>query len=280
MLQTTCKIAIFYAFFVPHLYIMPFYSHMKRISQDAIGYYLGENHLAEEDFIYLTELYNAELHYVDEKVKEIFEYLKGFKMLDNAMVIITSDHGEHIGEHKHLDHLFSIYEEIIHIPLIVKFPGGSTFRGKIEKNYFSLKDLVYLINEVLNGKLDPFFNKAPSSESECIFSLMSNQAVHFNISDCANRYKRIEKGLLADKFAVVHDGYKFIKNGDNNYELYNIKDDSEEVYNLKDDASSLAKKSELELVLNNWLKEHSKSLHNQQPIDDRMTQKLEALGYM
>ena len=42
--------------------------------------------------------------------------------LDNTIVVVTSDHGEHLGEHHMLEHQFSLYEGLIHVPLIIRYP--------------------------------------------------------------------------------------------------------------------------------------------------------------
>jgi arylsulfatase A-like enzyme len=44
-------------------------------------------------------------------------------LLDNTLVIITSDHGEHFGEHRRLSHANSLYRQLLQVPLLIRFPG-------------------------------------------------------------------------------------------------------------------------------------------------------------
>lgn len=251
----------------------------KAVSQEAVAYYLGDSHLDDDDFMYLTKLYDAELHYADRKVGQIFEWLRQLDMLDNTLVIVTSDHGEHLGEHNHFNHLFSVYEEIIHIPLIIKYPGNC-LNKKTKDEYTSLRNLVYLIDEVVSGKLEKSIRSIYPEDEEYIISSMVHQRAHFDVSDCGDRYERIKKSLLVDKFAVIRDGYKLIKNGADNYELYNIKSDPQERDNLVHHNSSLSKKSELADFLSDWLEKCNRKIDNKDSINARVAKRLKALGYM
>ena len=75
-------------------------------------------------------LYDAELAYVDEELQRFFDALRKAGTWDNALVIVTADHGEAFYEHEDWDHgrpwrheTPGLYEEIVHVPLIVKWPG-------------------------------------------------------------------------------------------------------------------------------------------------------------
>ena len=253
----------------------------RKASQDAIGYYMGENHLDVEDFIYLTKLYDAELHYVDRNVGQIFDALEESKLSDNTMVIVTSDHGEHIGEHNHINHLFSVYQEIIHVPLIIKYPGDS-LNARREEKYISLKDLVYLIDEVLNGKLAKYLQGEPLRNRQYIISSMNCQTAHLNISsDAGNKHEKLDRSLLLDKFAVISDGYKLIKSTNNEIEFYNIKKDPTEENNLAKCANMALQKQSLAVTLDNWLNKYSgRKRAWEKEISREVIRNLEALGYM
>src|SRR5262245_37908226 len=68
--------------------------------------------------------YDAGVHEADAGVGRILDLLAETDRLDNAIVIITSDHGESFGDHHlHVGHGFALTDDEIHIPLIVKFPA-------------------------------------------------------------------------------------------------------------------------------------------------------------
>jgi arylsulfatase A-like enzyme len=55
-------------------------------------------------------------------VGELAGFLKRQGLLDDTVLVITSDHGEAIGEHGFLDHKMSVFEELLRIPLVVRYP--------------------------------------------------------------------------------------------------------------------------------------------------------------
>ena len=67
----------------------------------------------------LIALYDSEINFVDSAIGDLF---KGLALDDNTLVIITADHGEEFLDHGGLGHGESLYQEVIHIPLIVKLP--------------------------------------------------------------------------------------------------------------------------------------------------------------
>ena len=73
------------------------------------------------DFKILRSLYNGTIRYLDNKVFEIVDFLKINNLFNNTMLIITSDHGDHLGEKDLFFHMFSLYDELIKIPLIIKY---------------------------------------------------------------------------------------------------------------------------------------------------------------
>ena len=68
--------------------------------------------------------YDGEIAYLDYYMGKLFEKLKELGIYDNTMIIITSDHGEFFGEHDYWYHSHELYEEVIKIPLIIKYPGS------------------------------------------------------------------------------------------------------------------------------------------------------------
>jgi arylsulfatase A-like enzyme len=71
-----------------------------------------------------SPLYDAELLYLDEGVGRLLAWLREKGLYDSALIIAVSDHGEHLGENGHFSHQFSVDEELLAIPLIVKLPGN------------------------------------------------------------------------------------------------------------------------------------------------------------
>jgi arylsulfatase A-like enzyme len=72
----------------------------------------------------LRDLYDDEIRYNDHCLGELVAYLKEIGIYDETLLIITGDHGEAFYEHGVYTHGHTPYEELIHVPLILKFPNG------------------------------------------------------------------------------------------------------------------------------------------------------------
>jgi len=81
----------------------------------------GTDTLSQKELEELTNLYDEEIAYLDSKVGQLLEMLRETDNYDNTLIIITSDHGEHLGEHRLMEHQFSVYEPLLRVPLIVKY---------------------------------------------------------------------------------------------------------------------------------------------------------------
>jgi arylsulfatase A-like enzyme/Tfp pilus assembly protein PilF len=68
-------------------------------------------------------LYAGEIAYTDHYIGRVIEKLKSLGIFDSSLVIITSDHGEMLGEHGEDDHGYFIYQSALKVPLIFKLPG-------------------------------------------------------------------------------------------------------------------------------------------------------------
>ncbi|MFW6382901.1 MAG: sulfatase-like hydrolase/transferase, partial [Haloferacaceae archaeon] len=72
----------------------------------------------------LIDLYDAEIRYNDEHLGAFFDALRDRDLLENSIVIVSADHGDAFGEHGYYEHPRYLHEEITHVPLFVRPPGG------------------------------------------------------------------------------------------------------------------------------------------------------------
>jgi arylsulfatase A-like enzyme len=77
--------------------------------------------------------YDAEINYVDCVVGRLLTWLREQGVYDDALVVVTSDHGEHLGEGGHFSHQFSVEEELLRVPLVIKYPGNAG-KGEVVDN--------------------------------------------------------------------------------------------------------------------------------------------------
>ncbi len=77
----------------------------------------------EPDVRHLEELYDAGIRQLDTEVGRLFGALDQAGLADDALVVITSDHGEEFMEHGRVDHFLTMYQEVLRVPLILRGPG-------------------------------------------------------------------------------------------------------------------------------------------------------------
>lgn len=87
-------------------------------------YSLGLETLEGADLDHLIGLYDGNLLVADAAVARVLEVLKDVGRFDDALIIITSDHGEAFMEHGRQGHNTTLYDEMLHVPLIVRLPGN------------------------------------------------------------------------------------------------------------------------------------------------------------
>lgn len=72
---------------------------------------------------WLSEAYWEQMRELDDGLRILFEGLEERGLLDDAVVLVTSDHGEHLGEHGKFLHGNSLYEELVRVPYLLIAPG-------------------------------------------------------------------------------------------------------------------------------------------------------------
>jgi choline-sulfatase len=70
--------------------------------------------------------YTAELAYVDRVLGDFLAFLERRGLIDKALIVFTSDHGEGLGEHGESTHGYFIYQSTLHVPLIIHWPAAFT----------------------------------------------------------------------------------------------------------------------------------------------------------
>jgi len=95
----------------------------------------GKRHEAE------LRAYEQEARYTDDVLASLLDTLEAEGLAENTLVVVTSDHGESFGEHLVVGHGFSIHDEEILVPLVMRGPGVTTVGRRVEAQV-GLVDLV------------------------------------------------------------------------------------------------------------------------------------------
>ncbi len=89
---------------------------------------------------YARAPYNGEVAYTDDVLGRLLARLDRLGVADNTLVVVTSDHGESLGEHKEEEHGFFVYDVAMRVPLILRMPGriGKGIRAKTDARSIDL----------------------------------------------------------------------------------------------------------------------------------------------
>ena len=104
----------------------------------------------------VRDSYDNCLSYLDSQLGELFDTLERRGVLENTLVVVTSDHGEELGEHGLSEHGESLYRPEIHVPLLIILPGRGNSR-EVVRETVSLRDLPATITDLVGMKNDAPF---------------------------------------------------------------------------------------------------------------------------
>jgi arylsulfatase A-like enzyme len=81
-----------------------------------------------------VSLYDAEIRSMDRAFGTLVDTFKKLGLYDQALIVVTSDHGEEFGEHGRMGwHSHTLFEELLRVPLLVKLPGGARAGNTVEE---------------------------------------------------------------------------------------------------------------------------------------------------
>ncbi len=96
---------------------------------------------------WIRQLYIGEVHYVDDNIGRIVQALRDLGIYDDCLLIVLSDHGEEFWEHQGFAHGHTLYQELLHVPFIIKLPGYS-YAQKTVQERVSLESIMPTLVEL------------------------------------------------------------------------------------------------------------------------------------
>lgn len=261
------------------------------VNQDYFRYYSGEARMDESDFEVLRALYDAAISYLDTRIFEIYSFLERKGLLDDTMLIITSDHGDNFGEHGVLFHIFSLYDTLIKVPLIIKYPASLGLSG-IENRVVQNTDLIPTIMDLLGLNNKRMLDQIQGNS--LISSKIRNRDKSYAISELVKPFgprmqslreklKKYDRQLIS----IRTESKKYISASDGNHEFYDLHEDPNETRNLI--SSSDPAIIELREKLKPWLipfndccrKVQWKISHEKAAVlEPEIQERLRSLGYL
>jgi len=224
----------------------------------------GNLSLTQADAEQLKALYDAEIRAFDDDLAALFNRLKEEGVYDNSLIIITADHGDEFLEHGSVDHAHTLYDELLRVPLIIRFPKGE-YRGVIDYQVQTI-DLLPTVLEFLGLPAEPH--------------LMGHSALVYK--NGVNGHEQAPVfSERADLVSIRHGKYKYIYNVElKTGELYDLQNDPGERKNLSVEDPRTAELMQKEIL--RWSEAVRKATPEQAgvKVDEKSVKELRSLGYI
>ena len=170
--------------------------------------------------------YFATITEIDQQFGRLLDMVEQAGQSDNTLVVLTSDHGELLGAHGLYCKNFSAFEEIYHIPLVLAGPGLA--RGAVSKARVGLHDLCPTLLELSGIGVDVSF-QVPDCRS---FASAARDPARADV-DYATGFAEYFGGRYMITQRIAWNGpWKYVHNGFDFDELYNLDTDPFEMHNL------------------------------------------------
>lgn len=180
----------------------------------------------------MIDAYDGSIAYSDHYLARLLGELDSRGLLENTIVIVTSDHGEEFGEHEVFTHGHSMYQSALRVPLVISFPGTVPQGYRVDE-WVTTADLPATVlslagiraDLVAGRSLERWWAHSPPAAAAPGDTLRARVSYSWAVPD----YYPISKGDMESVFA---DPYKYIRNGDGREELYDLRADPGETRDL------------------------------------------------
>lgn len=204
---------------------------------DNVTYDLGVDIISPRQMAQLSDLYDGEIATLDAAVGDLLDRLAAADVLDDTLVVVTSDHGENLGDHHLFEHAIGLHRTLLHVPLVVRFPGG-TGRGRVVDDVVRLEDIAPTVLEACGLPLPPDLDGAPLTRdlagriARAMQPPQPREMIRYvNICGPTDTSK-IDRGIES-----AYDGrFHFLRHTDGTEELFDVRADPGETQNLRDSA--------------------------------------------
>jgi len=199
----------------------------SKLEQEALreeGLEKGALNLRDEDVKFWCAIYDEKINRTDAMFKKFLEEFDKLGLTGKTLFVLTSDHGTEFYEHKRFDHGFSLYDELIHVPLVLKLPDSN--KGGVIREQISSIDVMPTILDLLDVPVTDDLRKQLRGKS--LVPAMQGRPESEDV------YSETDYRLYTHKRSVItKNGWKLIYTLENGgRELYDLKSDPRELENL------------------------------------------------
>jgi arylsulfatase A-like enzyme len=122
---------------------------VRTVNQDVNRHLAGKSNMTAEDFAIVTALYDGAMRYLDHRLREVAEFLRGRDEWERTLLIVTADHGAHLGDRGMLGHRIGLYDAVLRVPLLLRCPGRVP-QGFVVDDLAQMTDIVPTILRLLD----------------------------------------------------------------------------------------------------------------------------------
>lgn len=241
---------------------------------------LGPDDLTEDHLRYVRDRYDENVLYADDIVGRFVATLRRAGRYDDALVILLADHGEGFFEHGYFLHTRYLYDEVLRVPFVIKWPAGvSGGRVRVEEPVSTIQLLPSIV-DALGLERPALHLQADSLLPVALDGARAPSAVYFSSRGVAPPEKapRPLWGLRAGPLKVIWDDAR------KTLEVYDLDKDPAETENLAPAmpqmAAFLRQQADLQRRRNRLLLLSEAPAGQAQELDPETIEKLRALGYV
>jgi arylsulfatase A-like enzyme len=208
-------------------------------------FYVPRFHLDRADLAVMAEIYDSDVAYLDSKIGELMAFLDRAGLRDDTIVIVTSDHGEDFGEHGLIEHQLGLYDTLLHVPLIVRWPAFLKPQT-VERRVATVRlfDAVQALVRVRPGDVQEGSRADPLDELHSHDFVVAEYSNGFDMlrNTLGDEGRGVDlSGYDRSLKCLIKGPYKFIWSSNGKNELYQIESDPPEETNLIDLESARAR---------------------------------------
>ncbi|MFM7734483.1 MAG: sulfatase, partial [Alphaproteobacteria bacterium] len=111
-------------------------------TRDTFAAYLRARTMSPADVARVRDLYDEEVRFQDEMLGTLLDRLAATGLDRDTMVVVVADHGEELGDHGDWEHGQRAWEELLHVPLVVRWPGRPDLAGRRVTEPVQIVDLL------------------------------------------------------------------------------------------------------------------------------------------
>jgi choline-sulfatase len=214
--------------------------------------------------------YDGEIAYADAQLGRLIAALDATGRRASTLVIVTSDHGEGLGEHGENEHMLFVYDTTLHVPLVLSWPGTLPASARVRGQFRSI-DLLPTVLALVGA---PPAATSGASRAEI---LRAGGQIPDNESYAESLYGQLHFGY-APVTAIRTEGWKYVDLP--RAELYRVSDDPHEEHNLLDTRASVAAALRTRLAALPARGTPTAAAPGAARVDPDAAERLAALGYL